>query len=362
MTETERLAEITKLASYLAEGGISLRDIVQRALDKQPGTHRLLLVADQWEELYTLTRDDAVRRRFIDELLDAATNSPLSVVLTLRGDFVGRALGYRPLSDRLQGAQINVGPMTRAELERAIRSPAEKVGLSFEPGSVERILDDAGDAPGNLPLLEFVLTRLWDQRRGGWLLHDAYDAMGELQGAVAKKADEVFASLNVLEQQAVKRVFLQLVRLGEGVEGDTRRRASLDEIGAASAQVVKRLADERLLVKGQEHTARHEVVEISHEALILNWGRLTGWLNQDREFLLWRQRLRQSRQEWEEKRQDEGALLRGRAWPRRRSGLGTTLMTSAPPSAPILRPALRCRSESCAHAAGRRSERPSAWP
>ena len=128
MTETERLAEITKLASYLAEGGISLRDIVQRALDKQPGTHRLLLVADQWEELYTLTRDDAVRRRFIDELLDAATNSPLSVVLTLRGDFVGRALGYRPLSDRLQGAQINVGPMTRAELERAIRSPAEKVG------------------------------------------------------------------------------------------------------------------------------------------------------------------------------------------------------------------------------------------
>ena len=80
---------------------------------------------------------------------------------------------------------------------------------------------------------------------------------GELQGAVAKKADEVFASLNVLEQQAVKRVFLQLVRLGEGVEGDTRRRASLDEIGAASAQVVKRLADERLLVTGQEHTARH---------------------------------------------------------------------------------------------------------
>jgi hypothetical protein len=139
MTETDRLAEINKLEHHLGQAEISLRDVAQRVLDKQPGTDRMLLVADQWEELYTLTQDDAPRRRFIDELLDATANSPFSVVLTLRGDFVGRALAYRPLSDRLQGAQINVGPMTRAELERAIRSPAAKVGLSFEPGLVERI-------------------------------------------------------------------------------------------------------------------------------------------------------------------------------------------------------------------------------
>jgi hypothetical protein len=311
MTETERLAETHKLARYLAAGEIALRDIVQRALDKQPGTHRLLLATDQWEELYTLTPDEAARRRFIDELLDATATSPLSVVLTLRGDFVGRALGYRPLSDRLQGAQINLGPMTRAELERAIRSPAATVGLSFEPGLVERILDDVGDEPGNLPLLEFVLSRLWEERCGACLLHDAYDAMGQLQGAVASKAEEVFGSLSMLEQQAVQRVFLQLVRLGEGVEGDTRRRATLEEIGAAAAQVVKRLADERLLVTAQGNTAQPEIVEVSHEALILNWGRLQNWLNADREFLLWRQRLRQSREEWEEKQRDEGALLRG---------------------------------------------------
>jgi WD40 repeat protein len=311
MTETDRLAESNKLARYLIEGEIALRDIVQRALDKQPGTQRLLLVTDQWEELYTLTLDEAARRRFIDELLDATTNSPLSVVLTLRGDFVGRALGYRPLSDRLQGAQINLGPMIRAELERAIRSPAATVGLSFEPGLVERILDDVGDEPGNLPLLEFVLSRLWEERRGACLLHDAYDAMGQLQGAVASKAEEVFGSLSGLEQQAVQRVFLQLVRLGEGVEGDTRRRATLEEIGVTSAQVVKRLADERLLVTAQGSPAQPEIVEVSHEALILNWGRLQNWLNADREFLLWRQRLRQSREEWEDKQRDEGALLRG---------------------------------------------------
>jgi len=230
------------------------------------------------------------------------------------------------------------------------------VGLSFEPGLVERILDDVGDAPGNLPLLEFVLSRLWDERCGGSLLHDAYDAMGELQGAVASKAEDVFRSFSVLDQQA-QRVFLQLVRLSEGIEGDTRRRASLEEIGAASAQVVKRLTDERLLVTGQGNTAKHEIVEISHEALILNWGRLAGWLNQDREFLLWRQRLRQSREEWEKEQQDEGALLRGARLVEAEERLRDHSDELSPDMiAPISRPALRCRSESCAHAAGRRSE------
>ena len=103
MTETDRLIEITKQARALQEGDLKLRDIVERVLRKQPGTDRLLLVADQWEELYTLTQDEASRRRFIDELLEASRTAPLSVVLTLRGDFVGQALAYRPLSDRPAG-------------------------------------------------------------------------------------------------------------------------------------------------------------------------------------------------------------------------------------------------------------------
>jgi hypothetical protein len=85
----------------------------------------------------------------------------------LRGDFVGKALAYRPLSDRLQDAQINLGPMTREELEEAIREPAKKIQLEFESGLVKHVLDDVGDEPGNLPLLEFVLKELWDKLRGG---------------------------------------------------------------------------------------------------------------------------------------------------------------------------------------------------
>jgi len=128
----------------------------------------VLIVVDQFEELYTLTSDEEARRRFLDELLATSSRagSKANIALTLRDDFVGKALAYRPLSDRLQDAQINLGPMTRQELEHAICKPAEKIQMEFESGLVARILHDVGEEPGNLPLLEFVLKELWDKRPG----------------------------------------------------------------------------------------------------------------------------------------------------------------------------------------------------
>lgn len=309
MTETDRLIEANKLVAAVGTGGVSLRDVAKRALAKQRGTDRVLLVVDQWEELYTLTPEDEPRRRFTDALLDAARHDAISVVLTLRGDFVGRALAYRPLSDQLQDAQVNVGPMNRAELEQAVLRPAQKLGLELEPGLAERILEDAGEEPGNLPLLEFVLKRLWDERRGGALTHEAYDAMGGLQGAVAAKADEVFHRMSAVEQEVAKRVFLQVVRPGERGE-DTRRRARLAEIGEASRAVIQELVDERLLVTARE-VGDEETLEVSHEALIRHWGRLRGWVNEDREFLLWHERFRGLFGEWRRNPTDEATLLRG---------------------------------------------------
>jgi formylglycine-generating enzyme required for sulfatase activity/energy-coupling factor transporter ATP-binding protein EcfA2 len=309
MDETDRLWKINKLANALEKHDVSLHDVGLRILEKQSGTNRLLLLIDQAEELYTVAKDDQTRRRFIDELLDASARGSWTAMLTLRGDFVGKALSYRPLSDRLQGAQVNVGPMTRAELEQAITSPARRVELSFADGLVTRILDDVGDEPGHLPLLEFVLKRLWEDRQGPKLSHQAYDAMGGLQGAVATKAEEVFGKLTSLEQDAVKGVFLQVVRAGEAGE-DTRRRAALSDIGSAARDVIKKLADARLLVTNRA-VAGEETVEVSHEALIRQWQRLQGWLNEDREFLLWRERLRGRVNEWQHNTHDEGTLLRG---------------------------------------------------
>jgi hypothetical protein len=310
VTEVDRLAEVSKLAGHLHTGDVPLRDVVARVLAKQPGTDRLLLVADQWEELYTLTREEEQRVRFLDELLQATQNSPLSVVLTLWGDFFGQALSHRPLADRLQDAVVTLGPMTREELAQAVEQPAQKVHLAFEPGLVERLLDDVGREPGNLPLLEFALTRLWEQRQGGQLLHRMYEAMGRVQGAVAQHAEELYQNLGSLEQQAAARVFLELVQTGENTE-DTRRRAALSELGGETRELVKKLADARLVVTCREEASGQETVEVAHDALIRHWQRLQGWLNADREFLLWRQRLRHALEDWQRTGRDHGALLRG---------------------------------------------------
>ncbi len=310
MTETDRLREVGKLGKSFAEGEVALRDVVTRALEKQPGTDHLLLLADQWEELYTLCPDEPMRCRFTDQLLDAAAAGCLTVVLTLRGDFFGHALSYRPLADRLQDAVVNLGPMTGEELERAVVGPAEKVCLNFEPGLVKRILNDVREEPGNLPLLEFVLTELWEKRHGGQLLHEAYEAMGGVQGAIACRAEELFARLTPPEQKMVRSVFIQLVKPGEGVE-DTRRRATINEVPESAQPLVKNLADARLLVTGQDRVTGVQSVEVAHEALIRSWGRLRGWVDEDREFLLWSQRLKVALEEWERTDHDAETLLRG---------------------------------------------------
>jgi signal transduction histidine kinase/KaiC/GvpD/RAD55 family RecA-like ATPase len=309
LSETQRLVETSELASHLAEGRFQLRDAVERILARQAGTDRLLLIVDQWEELYTLVPDERFIDRFIDEILVASEKSPLSVVVTLRGDFYGRAIAHRQLADRLEGSVINLGSMTREELRQAMENPAHKVGLAFEPGLVERILGELEREPGHLPLLEFVLTELWENRSGGRLLHSSYDQMGTLRGAIAHRADSVVQKLPHPEDD-VRRLFLQLVRPGEGT-GDTRRRAPLADVAAGTLDVVKALADARLVVTGRDSVTGEETIEIAHEALIHNWAQLRKWLDEDREFLFWRHRLRSALAEWKPGGQDDGVLLRG---------------------------------------------------
>ncbi len=310
-SETDRLIETNRLAEAFLQGTVKLREVVDRVVAKQPGTDRLLLIADQWEELFTLCKDEVARRCFIDNILEATATTRLSAVLTLRGDFFGRAItDYRPLSDRVQGAQVNLGPMNRQELRLAIEEPAKKVGLTFEAGLVDLMLEQASDEPGHLPLLEFVLRQLWEQRRGGELHHEAYRAMGQLEGAIAAKADSIFCRLNHQDQRRVQQIFLRLVRPGEG-EADTRRRATSTELGEETQGLVKTLADERLVVTSRVAGSVEDTVEVSHEALVRHWSHLKGWVEADRQFLVWQQRLNVMRREWESGQRSADLLLRG---------------------------------------------------
>ncbi len=238
LKETDRLVETGKLAEALGEGELSLSAVAARILEKNPGVGRLLLLIDQFEELYSMCPEARLRHRFLDTLLEissspaqsSGTPAPLQLVLTLRADFMGQALAYRPFVDALPGVDVKLGPMTRQELGQAIAKPAEKQGVTFEAGLVERILDNVGDGLGNLPLLEFTLTSLWERQAASQLTHAVYEAIGQVAGSLAYYAEDVYASLSQMEQEQTRRIFMQLVRPGRQT-ADTRRRASRSELG-----------------------------------------------------------------------------------------------------------------------------------
>ncbi|CCI27298.1 WD-repeat protein (fragment) [Microcystis aeruginosa PCC 9808] len=318
LNETERLAQARQLANYLRDGDISLADVVAQIQQNYP-SERVLVIADQFEELYTLCPDETIRRNFLDKL----TTSPFErvgmvLVLTMRADFLGNALSYRPFADVLQNTDLKLGPMNREELTEVIEKPAQKLGVTFEAGLVKRILDDVESEPGNLPLLEFALTELWQRRQGKELTHLAYTEIGEVQGALARHANEEYDKLSEAQRKEVRRIFIQLVRPGEGTE-DTRRLATKAELGAVNWALVKQLADARLVVTSRSEKAQVETVEVVHEALIRNWGELRGWMDTDRVFRAWQERLRAGMYQWQQIENgdvtgwDESRLLRGTA-------------------------------------------------
>ncbi|WP_413167794.1 WD40 repeat domain-containing protein [Capilliphycus salinus ALCB114379] len=313
---TEQMRQARQLAEYFVEGSLPLQDVLSQ-IERNYPNHRILLIADQFEELYTLCAEQKTRYRFLDILLtsfqfsSSQSQFPHVLVATMRADFLGNALSYRRFADVLQNADLKLGPMNREELSQVIVKPADKLGVTFEAGLMERILDDVEDEPGNLPLLEFALTELWKRRKGKQLTHAAYEEIGQVQGALARHADENYSKLSAAQKEQVQRIFIQLVRPGEGTE-DTRRLATKVELADASWSLVKQLADARLVVTSR-NAANQETVEVVHEALIRNWSELRQWMDTDRSFRTWQERLRAAMYQWEQTQRDEGGLLRGAA-------------------------------------------------
>jgi hypothetical protein len=295
--------------------------VVGQCRAANPGK-RILLIADQFEEVFTLVADEALRNRFIDALI-AAFPDPVAnavpdvcLVLTLRADFYNAALRYRPLADRLQDHIENLGPMNRDELREAIVKPAEAVGVGFEPGLVNTILDDVQRRPGSLPLLQFALREMWGRLKTPRMTRADYDAIGGVEGALAKRAQAIFdnATQEGKDEPQVAlfcRLFTRLVTLGEGAE-DTRRIVGRDELGPDAWALSQKLADEhnRLVVTAAPAPGQ-ETVEVVHEALIRQWPTLVTWIIRDRSFQLWLRQLKQRIDEWKVHPEDDGTLLRG---------------------------------------------------
>lgn len=311
--ETDRLAEGKKLGDQLAAGAVALEAVIARALEKSGGTDRLLLVVDQFEDLFNKTSDDD-RKSMVSMLLAALRRAPLTVLITLRASFYAHTIQTsRELSDYLEHGVMNLGPPTREELLSVVVEPARRVAITFDPGLVDRILNDLGGGPGHLSLLEFALTRLWDKRRDRVLTHVAYDEIKTVTGAIAQRAEEVYQGLSEQRQVQARRVFTRLwAPSGPDGGADTRQRVVVAELGQEYWPVIKALADARLVVTASDPATGRDTLEVAHDALSRDWDRLKGWLAEDREFLLWRTRLRESVAEWEATHAGDTALLRGR--------------------------------------------------
>ncbi|KAB8335310.1 CHAT domain-containing protein [Scytonema tolypothrichoides VB-61278] len=299
-----------EVANTLRQDHQALTKIIKNSV-QQSNCTRLILIADQFEELYTIS-PESQRQSFLDGLLNACRNAPaFTLILTLRADFYGHAVSDRCFSDALQGAVYNLGPMSREELRSVIEKPAAQMQVRLEEGLTNLLINDALGYPGRLPLLEFALTQMWSRQLCGWLTHAAYNEIGGVEQALANHAEAVYAQLTHNQRLLVQRVFIQLVQPGTGVDFN-RRLATSDEVGSENWDLVTQLASARVLVTNRNELSGEETVEIAHEALVCSWGRLENWLLLASEFRLWQEQLRVAIHQWESSGFDNGALLRGK--------------------------------------------------
>lgn len=316
----EQAKKREEFSKGLQAGDFSLATIAKMIVEEYKGKN-LLLIIDQFEELYTLNNDLA-QNNFITQVLDALqVTNMLTILLTMRADFISHTTKHPQLTEALNKEGIALlGAMSHDNLQAAIEKPAEECGVFFSAGLVEDILDDVlrdsneeVAAAGRLPLLEFALTRLWEKKENP-ITHSTYRAIGKVAGALVQHAEQVYQTFSNKEQESVEQIFVQLVQPGEGT-ADTRQVVSKKQLGEKNWQIVSRLADQRLVTTGTTTgttTSNHpeEVVEIIHETLIRSWQRLKKWVDNNREFRLWQNHLRQTIEIWKSS-SDDSMLLQG---------------------------------------------------
>jgi DNA-binding SARP family transcriptional activator/ABC-type glycerol-3-phosphate transport system substrate-binding protein len=263
----------------------------------------LLIVLDQLEEVFTLVEDDSERSLVLESVRAAveAPDSRVRIVATLRADFFDQPLSVRGFGDLLAERTEAITPMSPEQLERAIAGPAEHVGLEVEPGLIAAMVTDVADRPGALPLLQYALTEL-AERGQDILTLDAYREIGRASGALARRSEALFQSMNETASDACRQLFLRLVTLGEGMD-DTRHRVRRSELrtltdARALDEVIETFGRHRLLSFDRDPDTREPTVEIAHEAILGAWARLRDWIEASREELRARARISAAAGEW----------------------------------------------------------------
>ncbi|HEX5901944.1 MAG TPA: BTAD domain-containing putative transcriptional regulator [Actinomycetota bacterium] len=348
-----------RLLEILESGPRGLLQAIDRVL---PEGSELVLVVDQFEEVFTLTEDEAERSLLLESLRVAAADptSRVRIVLTLRADFYDRPLVFPRFGDLLGTCTEVVTPLAPDELERAIVRPASSVGQTVESALVAQVATDVAEQPGALPLVQYALTELFDRRQDGRLTLEAYREIGGIGGALAASAEHLFETKNAGGRDAVRELFLSLVTLGEGTP-DTRRRVRLSELStaetdpAAMESALDAYGRHRLLTFDRDPGTREPTVEVAHEALLGAWDRLRDWIDEARDDLRVRNALASAAADWETAGRDDSFLLRGARLERVASWAETTTVSPSAGEAAYLRASVERRDEERAAEAERQA-------
>jgi basic membrane lipoprotein Med (substrate-binding protein (PBP1-ABC) superfamily)/DNA-binding SARP family transcriptional activator len=279
---------------------------------------RMVLVIDQFEELFTLVADETVRTRFLDQLVGAVNEAygRVVVMLTLRADFYGRPLEHADFGTLMGSGVVNVVPLTSDELEAAALEPARHSGVAFEPALLAELITDVIGQPGALPMFQYTLTELYDRREGNTLTFDTYRSMGGVRGALTRGAEDLHDRLDESEREVARQLFLRLVTIAEHDEW-SRRRVHASELVALDVDVVsmqtviEEFARHRLLSLDRDQVSGAPTVEVAHEALLHEWDRLRGWIEQNREDLLRHRELAGAAARWHTADRDQDYLYVG---------------------------------------------------
>ncbi len=296
------------------ESADSLTDLI----NQQTGGETAVLLIDQFEEIFTLCADETIRHAFVNNLVNLFRDEDHHhiVIITMRSDYESRLVRLGDFQTLYEQALVRVPAMNAAELRQAIEKPAAAIGLKFEDGLVEQLIQDVLGEPAALPLLQFTLLQLWARRERNRLTWAAYEQLGGAQQALATIADALYENLPPAEQRLSRRIFLTLVQPDPATDVTSRRvaRETLYQITDNPQlvdDVLERFLEARLIRLTLGDARERDRIEIGHVVLARNWPRLLGWLEEERVTQRRRLRLRAMAEQWDATNRDSGALLRG---------------------------------------------------
>jgi DNA-binding SARP family transcriptional activator/ABC-type glycerol-3-phosphate transport system substrate-binding protein len=295
----------------IRDDGLDLLRAIGRLLSDDTG--RLVLVIDQFEELFLQSRDAADRDRFIRDLAEAVEdpNGRLTIVATLRSDVLERPMSHPRLGPLIADGFVHVLPLAPAELEAAAVVPARQVGVQVEPEVAAELVAEVAGRPGALPLFQYTLTELFEHRTTTSVSFHDHRRLGGLSGVVARRAEATYGLLDRDARDACRQIFLRMVRLGDDGEVGRRRVVRADLDVPLTDLVLERFGTARLLAFDLDRVTGEPSVEVAHEAVFDVWPRLRAWIEDGRDQLRVQRSVATARQEWEQSGQKDADLLTG---------------------------------------------------